>query len=143
MKKVSTSFVFFTIILACLVGCNKAASVINEVNIEGLNKNAKIFVDNIKNSNGLYLFSPIDEKQYLIVSYSNVLQGEEAKFLSSINAEVQDQTLTINLEELVTQDYQDKRLKKLTIFNLGSDQEYEKIRIFKNGEETHFDLVGG
>jgi hypothetical protein len=128
MKKVSTSFVLFILIVASLVGCNKATTVINEVNIEGLNNDAKIFVDNIKKSNGLYLFSPIDEKQYLIVSYSNLLQGEKAKFLKSINAKVHDQTLIINIEELVTHDYNDKRLEKIRIFNLSSVQEYENIQ---------------
>jgi len=143
MKRGSTLFMLFILIVASLVGCNKAENIINEVNIDGINNDAKIFIDNNKNNNGLYLFSPLGEKQYLIVSYSSVLQGEEAKFLHSINAKVHDQTLIIVIEELNTLDYDDKRLEKLKIFNLSSVQKYENIQIFKNGEETKIDVVGG
>ncbi|QMV40036.1 hypothetical protein [Cohnella cholangitidis] len=133
----------FTLILVIIVGCNNASPTIKEVKLQELNNGAKIFVDTIKNNNGVYLYSREDDKQYLIVNYSNVLQGEEALFLDSINAQVMDRTLKIHIEELGTTDYQDKRLNNIRVFNLSSTQEYEKIKIYKNGKETRFDSVGG
>lgn len=143
MKKVSTLIYLYILFVFVIAGCNNADTEIKEVNLQGLNNNIKTFVDKIKNSNGLYLYSPVGDKQYLIVNYSNVLQGEEAKFLDSIKAQILDQTLIINIEELGTHDYTDKRLENIRIFNLGKVREYEKIQIFKNGKETAFDIVGG
>lgn len=143
MKKVSTLLYLLILFVFVLAGCNNADTIIKEVNPQGLNNDIKTFVDNIKNNNGLYLYSPVGEKQYLIVKYSNVLQGEEAKILNSVKAQIHDQTLLINIEELGTHDYTDKRLENIRIFNLGKVQEYEKIQIYKSGKETTFDLVSG
>lgn len=129
--------------LIILVGCNNAGTLIKEVNLQGLNNDIKSFVDNVNNSNGLFLYSSVGEEQYLIVKYSNVLQGEEAKFLNSVKAQVLDQALVINIEELGTHNYNDKRLVNIRIFNLGKAQGYEKIQVFKNGKEIGIDLVGG
>lgn len=135
--------ILFTLIFVNIVGCNNASPVIKEVKLQELDNNAKGFVDTIKNNNGVYLYSREGEKQYVIVNYSNVLQGEEALFLDSIKAQVMDQTLEIHFEEQGTTDYQDKRLKNVRVFDLSNSQEYEKIQIYKNGKETIFDSVGG
>jgi len=142
MKK-RFKLILFTLILVIIVGCNNASPTIKEAKLQELNNSAKIFVDTIKNNNGVYLYSREGDKQYLIVNYSYVLQGEEALFLDSINAQVMDRTLKIHIEELGTTDYQDKRLKNVRVFDLSSSQEYEKIQIYKNGKETRFDSVGG
>ncbi|MFC3749960.1 hypothetical protein [Paenibacillus sp. GCM10012306] len=54
-----------------------------------------------------------------------------------------DQMLVINIEELSTDDYQDKRLAATRIYQLSGDNEYGEIQIYKNGKEEAFDLVGG
>ena len=140
MKRVRI-FVFFFILV--VGGCSNASTVIKEVKVQELNKDVKLFVNNLENKNGLYLYSAVGKTQYLVVKYSSVLQGEEAKFLQSIKAQILDQVLLINIEELSTHDYQDKRLEATRIYRLNSVHEYGKIQIYKNGKEESFDLVGG
>ena len=140
MKRVRI-FVFFFILV--VGGCSNASTVIKEVKVQELNKDVKLFVNNLENKNGLYLYSAVGKTQYLVVKYSSVLQGEEAKFLQSIKAQILDQVLLINIEELSTHDYQDKRLEATRIYRLGSVHDYGTIQIYKNGKEESFDLVGG
>jgi hypothetical protein len=137
-------FVFLSIlVVVCLVGCSNDSTVIKEVKVQELNIDVKHFVNNLENKNGLYLYSVAGKTQYLVVKHSSVLQGEEAKILRSIKAQILDQVLLINIEELSTHDYQDKRLEATRIYRLSSDHEYETIQIYKNGKEEGIDLVGG
>lgn len=142
MKRVRIFVFFFILIVVGLGGCSNDSTLIKEVKVQELNKDVKRFVNNLENKNGLYLYSVVGKTQYLIVNHSSVLQGEEAKFLQSIKAEILDQVLLINIEELSTHDYQDKRLEATRIYRLSGVQEYEKIQIYKNGKEESFDLVG-
>jgi hypothetical protein len=143
MKRARIFVFIFILIVVGLVGCSNAFTVIKEVKEQELNKDVKLFVKNLENKNGLYLYSAVGKTQYLVVKYSSVLQGEEAKFLQSIKAQIQDQDLIINIEELNTHDYQDKRLEATRIYRLSNVNEYGKIQIYKNGKEENFDLVGG
>ncbi|MDQ0092033.1 putative Tic20 family protein [Paenibacillus anaericanus] len=59
MKKVSTLLYILILFVFVLAGCINADTVIKEVNPQGLNNDLKTFVDNIKNSNGLYLYSSV------------------------------------------------------------------------------------
>ncbi|RKP57990.1 hypothetical protein D7Z26_00295 [Cohnella endophytica] len=143
MRRVGALLFLFILAVSGLVGCNHSAELYAEVNPQSLNKKVKDFADILKDRNGLFLYTLVGEKNYLIVNYSNVNQGEEANFLESINAKVQDHTLIININVLGTQDYQDKRLGSMRVFSLASANKYEKIQIFKNGIETSFDAAGG
>ncbi|TVX96261.1 hypothetical protein [Cohnella terricola] len=144
MKMGKTINLLLLVIVFCLSGCNKSPDyLIEEVNIQEINKDAQTFVKNIQDSTGLFLFSPVNKDQYLIVKYSSVLQGEEAKFLNSISSEIADRKLIINIEELGTNNYDDNRLRGIRIFKIGRIKEFDKIQIFKNGEERKIDSVGG
>jgi hypothetical protein len=142
MNRVRGVVFSFILLVVGLVGCSHASPVIKEVKVQELNNDVKLFINNLENENGLYLYSSAGKTQYLVVKHSSVRQGEEATFLQSINAQIQDQILIINVEELSTNDYQDKRLEATRIYRLGSADEYGTIQIKKNGKEESFDSVG-
>lgn len=136
-------FSFFILVVVGLVGCSKASTVIKEAKMQELNKDVQLFVNNLENKNGLYLYSPVGETQYQVAKYPNVPDGEEAKFLQSITAQILDHVLVVSIEEQGTHDYQDKRLDTIRIYKLSCVNEYGEIRIYKNGKEVSLDLVGG
>jgi hypothetical protein len=142
VKRVGSFIFSFILVAVGLVGCSHAYPVIKEVKVKELNNDVKLFISNLENENGLYLYSVAGKTQYLVVKHSSVGQGEEATFLQSINAQIQDQILTINMEERSTNDYQDKKLEATRIYRLGSANEYGRIQINKNGKEESFDIVG-
>jgi hypothetical protein len=142
MNRVRNFVFFFILVVVGLVGCSNASTVIKEVKEQELNKDVKLFVNNLENKNGLYLYSVLGKTQYLVVKNSSVQQGEEAIFLQSIKAEILDQVLVINIDELSTHDYQDKRLEATRIYRLSNVTEYGKIQIYLNGKEESFDSAG-
>lgn len=85
MKFRKTICSLLLLIIVCLCGCTTSSDhVIEEVYIQKLNKKAQTFVQTINDRNGLFfLYSLINEDQYLIVKYSTVVQGDEAKYLSN------------------------------------------------------------
>lgn len=146
MRRLSAALCCCLIFIAVsLAGCggNTTAGELKEVKLEQISSGAKSFVDEIKDKNGLYLYSPAEEQGYFIVNYLTVNQGEEAKFLESVKTELQDQSLNIDVEELGTEEYSDKRLGKMRIFELDGSQDYKVIQIYRNGAVAAFDSVGG
>lgn len=144
MKRAGALLFLCFILIMVLAGCSRnAANPLHEVQLKQMVNGAKSFAERISGSNGLYLYSPAGEHQYLIVNYSSALQGEEAEFLNSLQTEADGGKLTINLEVLGTQDHQDKRLKKMRIFELHPAEKVEVIQITRNGKAAAFDSVGG
>jgi len=127
-----------------LTGCRDHEALVKEVKLQGLRHDVQEFARQTEDRSGIFLYSRAGEKQYLIVRHASVTQGEEAQYLNGIQAQVQDHTLNLYLEEQGTKDYQDDRLKRNTrIFELGKVTTYDTIRIYRNGAETSIDLAGG
>lgn len=125
-KRRKAIYALLLLIIVCLCGCNKSSdNVIEEVNSQEINKDAQTFIQNIKDSNGVFLFSPANKDQFLIIKYSTVLQGVGAKYLRAISSKITDRKLIINIEELATNNYDDERLRET------------------NGEEAVIELVSG
>lgn len=141
----AVTLLLLSLVLAVgLAGCRDDSSLVKEVKLQGLRSDVQDFAKQTENRNGIFLYSHAGEKQYLIVRHASVIQGEAAPYLNGIQAKLQDHTLNIYLDEQETKDNQDDQLKKSTrIFDIGKGTSYDTIRIYRNGAETSFDLVGG
>lgn len=133
----------FLYLIFLLVGCSHTPSLLTEVKERNLNEDVVAFINKVKATNGIYLFSRTSEKQYIIFNNENVTQGEPAGYISSIQSEIKNKTLEINIEELYSNNYDDKRLGKLRIFEINAKDGFEHIQLFKNKVETTFHVVGG
>lgn len=143
MKRVLVMAIVLLLALG-IVGCRDSGPLLEEVKLQGLSGGAAKFAKQTEGRSGLFLYSPVGGKQYLIVRYASVPQGEEANFLDDIHAHVEGRTLNIEIEERGATDYQDDRLKKrIHIFDLGKGEAYDQIMIYRNGTPTPIDLVGG
>jgi len=131
------------VLLLILIGCNNSSSLLTEVDQKDLNNDVVSFLEKTKEANGIYLYSRVGKRQYLILNNSYVNQGEQASFINSIQSEIQNKTLVIKIEELQTDKFDDKRIGKLKIFKINKENEFDTIHIYKNDKETSFDLVGG
>ncbi|SDE67064.1 hypothetical protein SAMN04488542_101334 [Fontibacillus panacisegetis] len=131
------------VLLLVLIGCNKSSSLLSEVDQKDLNNDVVTFLEETKEANGIYLYSRVGERQYLILNNIYVNQGEQATFINSIQSQIQNKTLVIKIEELKTDKFDDKRIGKLKVFKINSEDEFDTIQIFKNDKATNFDLVGG
>ncbi|AIQ49463.1 hypothetical protein R70723_28955 [Paenibacillus sp. FSL R7-0273] len=131
--------------VAIIAGCSSLAKgAPKEVELKQLSSGAKSFVDQIKDKSGLYLYSPAGEQTYLIVNHLVAGQDEEAKYLESLKTELKDHLLRLDVNELGTTEYSDKRLGQIRFFELGnSSRDYNAIQVYKNGVVSKFDSIGG
>ncbi|MNB79010.1 hypothetical protein D3C75_257300 [compost metagenome] len=146
MGKITVVARCLSICMAALVaGCsNFASGEPKEVDLQQLSSGAKSFVDQIKDESGLYLYSPAGEQAYLIVNHLVTGQDEEARYLESLKSELKDHLLRLDVNELGTMEYTDKRLGKIRFFELGdSSRDYNAIQVYKNGVVSKFDSIGG
>ncbi|WP_151737359.1 hypothetical protein [Paenibacillus tengchongensis] len=126
-----------------ITGCTMSGDAyVKEVQLQQLDKDARLYVERIRDSDGLFLYSPAGERQYLIVNYASVANGEKAPYLEKLTAEVREETLKIELEERSVSDVADKRLGDMRIYRLIGSQDYSAIRIYKNGTETSLNSAG-
>lgn len=134
-----------SVILAAVLatGCTVSEDAyVKEVQLQQLDKDARLYVERIRDNNGLFLYTPAGERQYLIVNYASAANGEEASYLEELTAEVREETLDIELQERAVSDYSDQRLGDLRIYRLNGSKDYSAIRIYKNGTETALDSAG-
>ncbi|NIK67128.1 hypothetical protein [Paenibacillus sp. BK720] len=139
MKKIVCLFIMLIVLMT---GCSQSSSLIKEADSHKLDQRVKSFADRNKSKNGIYLYSVPGEEEYLIVNYSFAGQGEKAKFLAGIRAELQGDILTIDLDVQDTSNLQDKRIKPLSIYKLNKHEKAGSIQVKVNGQETPIDVVG-
>ena len=144
MNSLKMLYALILLIAAFLTGCSTNSNdILVEMEFKSLNKDTQSFIEGMSGSNGIFLYNTVNKDQFIIVSYAYVVQGEDAKYLDAISADITNRSLIINLEEMNTNQYDDDRLKTIRIFKITNTKEYDQIQIFKNGEETAFTAVGG
>jgi len=99
------------------------------------------FVREQSGQNGIDLYSDGVHGDYLFLNSVNVKQGEQAVCFTDIKCKITDGTLNIYFSEKPAEDPSEKINSKL-IYKIDSAADYHRIRIFKNGCEISFDVVG-
>lgn len=126
-----------------LAGCGSSSIPLQEVSERVLDEGARSFADAHRDQTGLFLYQPAGRTPYLMVTYTNVKQGEEAKYIRSTDAEIQNRTLFVHLQEARTMDYGDSRPGQMHIYRLKENVGFDKVRVMVNGSETRIDQIGG
>lgn len=139
MKKKGLILLLLTLVIG---GCSSSNLNITKINERQLTGDLSSFVERIGDKNGVYLFSGTNKKQYVLLNYSTVLQGEKASYLNGFDAEIKDKILIINIDEHSTDNYEDDRLGEISVFEIINDNSFDTIQVFKNGKEIGIDLVG-
>lgn len=131
------------ILLALTAGCrSKADSGCVKVNINAVNKHVKAFLNKCNYKNGVYLYNDGKDDAYLFLNNCYVVQGEKASYISDIKTECHGKTLVINLSEKYTDDYKSKNVGKKLLYKVKMPKGFDTINVYKNGEQTSFDLIG-
>lgn len=132
----------YILLLILLIGCqSNSAILLYETNENNLKKEVKAFIER-NNSNGIYLYSNLGKTQYLIINRNNVVQGEQASYIKSIQSEILDNTLVIKLEEGYTSDYSDSKLGNRVFELKRTANDYDTIQIYLNNKETSINVIG-
>jgi flagellar basal body L-ring protein FlgH len=144
MRRKLVWVIALSILIVLGAGCEKSSPVeISEIKIQNADSKVQEFVNRFSNQNDIYLFTNEKQEKYLFLNGYNVVEGKEAPYFSDTKVELDDDTLTVYFNEKYTNSYSNKELSNRLLYRIRVDKQYEYIRIFKNGEETHFDVVGG
>jgi hypothetical protein len=92
--------------------------------------------------NGVFLLqSDSDNVTYLILDGSNMNSNNEAPYFSNVKIENNSNAIIINYDEELNDYTKSKYLEHRLIYKIIKDDDTEFMKVFKNGEETHFDSI--
>ncbi|PIC65301.1 hypothetical protein CSV79_01380 [Sporosarcina sp. P13] len=121
-------------------GCGKKEVSFSEIRIDQATRDVKSFIETsvtTEDSNGIHILGNASDTRYLYLDQDFL---ESGKGFGSLDIKTDDNSWNIYLteEDEVMKPAENYRLYKITL-----DKEYEYMRVFKNGEETYFQSVGG
>ncbi|KQL21426.1 hypothetical protein ACFFHH_13535 [Cytobacillus solani] len=130
--------------LLLLMGCNvnDGKLTFSEINPEKASATVKDFITQMEinedgTGNGIYILNVKKDKFYLFLSQEFLDKG---KSFGSIDVKEEEDTLTIYLNERSDKGQENQVMQKL--YEIHRPKDYEFLRVFKNGEETHIQTVG-
>lgn len=142
MKRAVAFGLLFCLLVLLLVSCQIKPDLSLLKIEEGLAPTAvQNFVREQSGRNGVDLYSDGVHGDYIFLNAINVEQGEKAVSFSEITCEISDEILSIYFSENQTE-YLNGEINNKVIYKIDSSIEYDTIRIFKNGQEIAFDVVG-
>lgn len=136
------------LILFCIVtltGCNTNSSLsLSEVNKESINKDIQSFFQDVKKENGVHLyFDNQNNSMFVYLNASNVIQDKTAVYFTGFDVKSENDTINILYKSDKTSDYSNSSLEHELFYKVNLDKDYEKVKLFHNGNETSFDTVSG
>lgn len=143
MKRIRFVIIIISIIIIGISGCSKNTNLsFSKENLKSTDKKIKVFMERYSDKNGIYLFEDDTNEMYLFLNGYNVKNGDKASYFTDIKKEVKEGILIISFIEKYTDDYKNKGIPNRVLYKIKRPKNVDTIRIYKNGQETHFDVVG-
>jgi len=134
----------FLVVAVTLIGCSssKCDDIVVGIDPKKINQKAKQFFDRYHESNGAYLYSTGSGEQTFMIHYPVVQQGEAAQYIKSVTPQITDKTLTFLCEVMDTYDYNDTQLGEVKFFQIKNSNQFDKVLVKVNGENTPINVSG-
>lgn len=127
-----------------LIGCDSETDEFSfaEVSIDEVDSDVTEFIDHVtifkeENSNGIYIFNDSEKRQYLYLSQEFL---DKRKSFGDVDIKAEEDSINIYLNDRIEEETETNNYKLYEI-NLDN-KKYEYTRVFKNGEETYFQVSG-
>jgi len=122
-------------------GCSQGKPKVSEIQMDQVSKTVKTFIEQMEEMDhtadtGIYMFNDSNGVRYL---YVNQVFLDEGKGFGGVQVERNGDSLEIYLEEAPAAEQETDAYKLYTIKAPG---DYEYVKVFKNGEDTHFSAIG-
>lgn len=132
------------VIIFTMSGCKKDSQFsFEKIKYDEADKKITNQIDMNLKSNGVYLIYLNDKKDlYLFLNNNNYSQQEEVLEFSDVKIEAKGGTITVSLNECNNKYSSDKKYVGKQLYKINKDKEYEFIKLFINGQESHFDSIG-
>ncbi len=129
------------IVSGILIGCSAGEETISEINLKNANDNVKSFVESIEDvgkdtETGIYMFNDSKKQHYLYLNQDILDSGRDFGD-ADINTDENSLNIYLNDSSVSEEEVATYKLYKIKI-----QDDYEYLKVFKNGEETHFAGIG-
>ncbi|ARF17809.1 hypothetical protein [Sporosarcina ureae] len=127
------------VIASVLVGCGGKQLSYSEVTVNKVDAEVKSFIDGIETAddpdgNGIYMYHETKKERFLYLNQNFLDNG---KGFGEVDIRTDEDTFQIYLQENDEPTEDEHTLYKITL-----DRTYEYMRVFKDDEETYFQLIG-
>ncbi|MDR3587671.1 MAG: hypothetical protein P4L59_20520 [Desulfosporosinus sp.] len=140
MKKIMYLILIFCLLVANTTGCSKKSEPeFARVELQNVPKEVQNFIYNNSGENGVYLYSDNNIGEYFFL---NVIQEEYAVFSKDFNYNIKDNTFNICFNEEKLPLAISRKLNGKIIYKIKLSDKFDTIRVFKNGKQISFDVVG-
>ncbi|MFJ8066937.1 hypothetical protein ACIQYS_20385 [Psychrobacillus sp. NPDC096426] len=138
MKRI---LLLFLMVSGFLTGCGENKVTISEINLENANDNVKSFIENVENDEkgtgtGIYIYNDSKNQRYL---YLNQDFLDDGRGFGDIDIKTDENSINIYLNDISISEGEEDTYK---LFKINFKGDYEYLKVFKNGEETHFGGIG-
>lgn len=129
------------VVAVLTAGCSEGKPRVSEIQMDQVSRSVKMFIQQMEEMDhtadtGIYMFNESSEVRYL---YVNQVFLDEGKGFGGVQVERNGDSLEIYLEEGPAAE-QETDAYKLYIIKAPGDYEY--VKVFKNGEDTHLSAIG-
>lgn len=124
-----------------LTGCAGNKETISEINFENANDNMKNFIENVENDDkgrdtGIYIYNHSKNQRYLYLNQDFLGDG---RAFGDIDIKTDENSINIYLNDISNSEGEADTYK---LYKINFKGDYEYLKVFKNGEETHFAGIG-
>lgn len=136
MKRI---FVLLLVIGGVLAGCGDKETSYSEVKLDDVDKTVQKFIMGITpgedpESTGIYVFTEDDTYRYVYIDEDFLDSG---KGFGDFDVKTDEDSFQLHMNESDEPTEDQYKLYKVTL-----DRQYEYMKVYKNGEETHLHMVG-
>jgi len=124
-----------------LTGCEENKVTISEINLENANNNVKSFIESVESDEkgtetGIYIYNDSKNQRYL---YLNQDFLDDERGFGDIDIKTDENSINIYLNDISISEGEGDTYK---LYKIKFKGDYEYLKVFKNGEETHFGGIG-
>ena len=100
----------------------------------------KSFVHKISHRDGVYLMENDKKTIYVMLNKLSKDKTKEA-YITDVVVKPVGEALTISYKELYKKNSKGKKLNENLLYRIKVNKNFKMIKVFKNGQETHFENV--
>lgn len=128
-------------VCSILTGCVADAETISEINLKNVNDNVKNFIENVENvrkdtETGIYMYNDSKKQRYL---YLNQDFLDDGRGFGDVDINTDENSINFYLNDIPISK---KEAATYKLHKIKIQDDYEYLKVFKNGEETHFAGIG-
>lgn len=139
IKKIIYLVLIFCLLVASTTGYSaNSGKQFARVELQDVPKEVQDFIFNNSGKNGVYLYSNNNLDKYFFL---NVIQEVNVTSFKDFNYKIKDHAFNIYFNEELPLAVS-RKLNGKVIYKIKSSNKYDTIRVFKNGNEIPFDVVG-